>query len=412
MEFRLSSKQKGDVLSWRGATDFSALFRERLLESLKGTGSLQALRMFEQVQTALAEIECANETALAKFRCLEESLSSATEIHQLRGITAQFYAGMYEHLSLFRSSTTYYEQSSRFIRAISDTLLHLSRERLGLLERHLPEHVLIALGPTGRSEFSPFCPLQMALVCRHENAIEMESLRQYGALLHEGFETCGLRVDQDISPRNDAWCGSLDSWRQKLSTDLEHAEYNEMIDLLRLSDQTILAGSQSLFTEFSLYAKAQLSACHNAQENLVSRASLLSNGLGLLGGLRLEKNGPYRGCFPLLDHALQPLTATISAFSLLYRLDAETSPERLRELMVRGELDEEITEQLLHAWNDMNELRLIHERACQHNWLDPSPLHIDLDTISDDEQESLRNKLEAVGHFQRYLHTAFTAMGR
>lgn len=412
MEFRLSSKQKGNILSWRGATDFSTLFREKLLESLKGEGAFQALQMLERVQAALAEIENANEAAMENFRTLEESLTSVAEIHQLRRITAQFYAGMYEHVTLFRSSTTCYEQSSRFLRAVSDKILHISRERLGLLERHLPEHVLIALGPTGRSEFSPFCPLQMTLVCRHENALEIESIRQYGALLHEGFETCGLRVDQDISPRNEAWCGSLASWRQKLSTDLEHAEYDDMIDFLRLADQTILAGSQPLYMEFSSYAKAQLSSCHNAQGNLVSRASVLSNGLGILGGLRLEKNGPYRGCFPLLDHALQPLTATISAFSLLYKLEAETSPGRLRELMDRREMSEEMTEQLLHAWNDMNEIRLIHESACQDNWLDPSPLHIDLETLSDEEQESLRNKLEAVGHFQRYLHTAFTAMGR
>jgi len=215
-----------------------------------------------------------------------------------------------------------------------------------------------------------------------------------------------------VSPKNSDWCSSLEYWQATLQGDMAHTELDELINFIRLADQNFLAGSVELSNDFCAMGKMALSENDIALENLVSRASLLSNGVGLLGGLRLEKSGPYRGRFSLLEHALQPLTASISAFSLLSRLVSETSQERICELVSRGELGVDMAEQLLHAWNDINELRLMHERESQPNWMDAAPLHLDLDTLSAEEQESLRKKLEAIGHFQRYLQTTFTALGR
>lgn len=412
MAFLLSAKREHDIIAWRGSSEFMALFREKLMEQLGNVSAPQALRKLEQILSEFEKIKHTDSTVSKNLFLLRESLSLITEPQQLREITTKFYSGIYAHVRIFNSPTAFYQQSSYFLNVIAETILDLSRKRLGLLERHLPEHALIALGPAGRMEFSPFCPLQIMLVCCHANALEMESIRHYGALVHEGFEACGLQVDKEISPKNEEWCCSLTAWSKKLEDGLENPEQDELIDLLRLGDQALLAGSATLSNDFCQMAQKKLSESHIALENLVSRVTSLSNGLGLLGGLRLEKSGPHRGCFLLLEHALQPLTGSVSAFALICRLTTQTSPERVKEMLARRELNVDMTEQLLVTWNKVNELRLIHEQESQPDWTDVAPLHIDPDNLSFNDQESLRETLEAIGHFQRYLYTTYTALGR
>lgn len=412
MAFLLSAKQEGDPLSWRGATDFCSSFRDRLLGSLGKKNSDMALQTIELVLSELAIAQNTNMHCLNESIQVRKKLSATSELQQLRKLTADFYGTLYDHVTLFRSPLVFYQQSSLFLNALAVTVLRLSRERLGLLERHLPEHALIALGPAGRHEFSPFCPLQMALICRHDSGIMQESIRQYGALVHEGFEACGLHVDPAVSPINGDWCVNLPFWQRTLEDNLNHAEQELLVDLLRLADQTTLAGSTELAEEFRQRAGTTLATSHTALGNLVSRVSLLSNGLGILGRLRLEKSGPYRGHFPLLDHALLPLTSTISAFALISSLTSDTSPQRLHELLHNGELSIDMAEQLLEAWHTINELRLVHEQKSLPDWDDCAPLHLNLEFLSGAETESLRAALESIGLFQRYLYTCYNVAGR
>ena len=145
--------------------------------------------------------------------------------------------------------------------------------------------------------------------------------------------------------------------------------------------------------------------------NLVSRVVALSNGIGMMGGLRFEKSGPFRGQFALLENALQPLSASVSALGLLKRLETMTTPRRVRELLWRRELNVDMSERLLQAWHTLHELRLIREREVQPDWANAAPLHLDIEEMTAAEQESLRESLEAVGNIQRHVGLNFSGVG-
>lgn len=412
MFFLLSAKQEGEFLSWRGVTDYLESFHGELLDSFSGGDFGLALHKLQQLESELDEIKGVNADCFEMSLKLREKLATVTDSVQLFEITASFYTVLYNHVLLFNSPVVFYQESRLYLKSLGDAVLRISKERLGLLERHLPEHTLIVLGPAGRHEFSPFCPLQMLLLCRNAEGLEYESLRQYGALISDSFETCGLMVDPFVNPKNSEWCGSFNSWQSRLTGDFYKLENDELIDLLRLSDQAIIAGSLQLGADFYQLAKKSLSSSHIALENLVSRISLLSNGLGILGRLQLEKSGPYRGRFPLLEHALQPLTSAISAFALIANLINDTSTGRVCELLQTGGLNVDMAEQLLKAWYTINELRLLHEQKNLSNRHDVAPLHLNMESLSYSQQQSLHDALDIIGVFQHYLYSTYTAEGK
>jgi CBS domain-containing protein len=275
----------------------------------------------------------------------------------------------------------------------------------------MPELALVALGPAGRQEFTPFCPLQFMLVHGQAGDAEGRLIERFATLLHEGFQACGLLVDEVVTPRNGKWRGTLSEWGQRLVNVLAHGKYSEVIEILRLADQTHLHGTAESGSSFSQLSLATLAASPVARNNLVSRVVALSNGIGMMGGLRFEKSGPFRGQFALLENAMQPLSASLSALALLKRLETTTTPRRVRELLWRRELNVDMAERLLQAWHMLHELRLVREGGVQPDWSNASPLHLDIEQLSVAEQEALRESLEAVGNIQRHVGLNFSGTG-
>jgi signal-transduction protein with cAMP-binding, CBS, and nucleotidyltransferase domain len=247
----------------------------------------------------------------------------------------------------------------------------------------------------------------------HESAGDEESVpvQRFASLLHEGFEACGIQLDQEITPRNSQWRGTMTEWCQRLETIPEAGRFSEVIEILRLADQTQLGGDVDTGSRFRQVSLAALAGSPLAMNNLVSRVVALSNGIGMMGGLRFEKSGPFRGQFSLLENALQPLSASVSALAMLKQLDSAATPQRVRDLLWRRDLNVDMAERLLQAWHTFNELRLIREREVHPQWRNAAPLHLDIDDMNIAEQEHLREALEAVGTIQRHVGLNFSGIG-
>jgi signal-transduction protein with cAMP-binding, CBS, and nucleotidyltransferase domain len=136
----------------------------------------------------------------------------------------------------------------------------------------------------------------------------------------------------------------------------------------------------------------------------------ISHGIGIMGGLRYEKNGPFRGLFALRDNALQPLSASICALALLKELETRTTPQRVREILLKRELSVDMAERLLHAWHALHELRLVRESHVQPDWSSESPLYLDINEMDLNEQNLLRESLDAVGAIQRHVAVTYSGM--
>lgn len=407
----LVSAKGSDVLAWRASGDFAVTFRQVVLDRMEFCRSDEAAALLTGASHALDELAEKNDAFCSRCDSLIDEVSTCHELPRLRELTTSFFAGLYDHLVINHSAPAFYQFSILFLQALAVAVRRYSYTMLGDSSADMPELALIALGPAGRQEFSPFCPLQFMLV--HGQAADREDglIHRFASLLHEGFKACGLQVDEQVTPRSNQWRGSISEWEQRLGKVLKRGKFNEVIEILRLTDQTQLDGVGETGSAFRQLSLANLVASPVALNNLVSRVVALSNGIGMMGGLRFEKSGPYRGQFALLENALQPLSASVSALGVLKRLEAMTTPRRVRELLWRRELNVDMSERLLQAWHTLHELRLIREREVQPDWSNAAPLHLDIEEMNVEEQESLRESLEAVGNIQRHVGLNFSGVG-
>lgn len=407
----LVSAKGTDVLAWRAAGDFAVTFRQEVLDRMEFCRSDEAAALLTGASQALDDLAAANDAFCSRCDRLIEEVASCDDPARLRDLTISFFAGLYDHSAIHHSAPAFYQFSQLFLQALAGSVRRNSYTLLGDSSVRMPELALIALGAAGREEFSPFCPLQFMLVHGQADAAEDTLIQRFADLVHEGFKACGLQVDEEVTPRNSQWRGSLPEWGQRLEKVLKRGRSSEVIELLRLADQSPLDGGGDTGAGFRQHSLAALAASPVALKNLVSRVVALSNGIGMMGGLRFEKSGPYRGLFALLENALQPLSASVSALGLLKRLETMTTPRRVRELLWRRELNVDMAERLLQAWHMLNELRLVREREVHPEWPNRAPLYLDIEQMTVTEQEALRESLEAVGNIQRHIGLTFSGVG-
>ena len=402
------STKGNDVTAWREAGEFGLLFRQVLL----GKSALLTSEQFEALLGGVGqELErraTEHDTALAAVGCLMDDASAATEPARLGGLVREFYGSCYALFGSNLSAPAFYRLSGAFLEVVARSALGCALGRLGLSADRLPPLALIALGPTGRHEFSPFCSPQLLLVHGEAGPLTAELPEMLGLALHEVFEAAGLHPDATITPRNPEWCGTLVQWRQRLIAGLEGGEPAELVDLLRLADQAALFSANGLEQEFRDLCTALLRKSRATLAFLVTRILALSNGVGLMGGLRLERSGPHRGLFALFDHALLPLTASVTALSLMMGGTCVGTPQRIRELLAGRKLNVELAERLLDAWHTLSELRLAREGDLFPDTAGRSSLYFSPDALSDADMERFREALEAVDVIQRHVAITFS----
>jgi CBS domain-containing protein len=407
----LVSAKGSDVLAWRAAGDFAVSLRQVLLDRMEFCRSNEAAALLTGASQAFDDLAEANDMFCSRCLNLIDEVEACQEPGRLRELTTTFFEGLYDHIAIHHSAPAFYQFSILFLQALAGSVSRFSYTMLGDSSARMPELALVALGPAGRQEFTPFCPLQFMLVHGQAGDAEGRLIPRFANLLHEGFEACGLQVDEVVTPRNGQWRGSLSEWGQRLVKVLAHGKFSEVIEILRLADQTQLHGAADSGSSFRQLSLSALAASPVARNNVVSRVVALSNGIGMMGGLRFEKSGPYRGQFALLENAMQPLSASLSALALLKGLEAMATPQRVRELLWRRELNVDMAERLLQAWHTLHELSLIREREVQPDWKSSAPFYLDIEQMDAAEQEVLRESLEAVGNIQRHVGLNFSGQG-
>ncbi|MGB9079964.1 MAG: putative nucleotidyltransferase substrate binding domain-containing protein, partial [Desulfuromonadaceae bacterium] len=183
------------------------------------------------------------------------------------------------------------------------------------------------------------------------------------------------------------------------------------INLYRLVDQQTLFTDGGFDRELKLASRAALNENRPAVAHLVNRIAALSNGLGLMGRLKLERSGSSRGQFRLLDHGLLPLSAALSALALIKESTGVSTCDRIHDLLRRHELDVELAERMLATWHCLNDLRLQREYSIQIEGHSGLSSFLDPDELTAEQLQSLKEALESVASIQRHVEIVFSEMG-
>jgi signal-transduction protein with cAMP-binding, CBS, and nucleotidyltransferase domain len=404
MDFLLSAKG-GDVTAWRAAADFTAAYRQTLLDRVVSDLSGSAETVFSETCAALDSAIATHRGLLQRLNSLITDVATMTSAASIRGLTVAFYDDLYRHFGHFRSAPAFYQLSMAYLQEAGAAIIAQATDQLGAEARHLPELALIAVGPAGRGEYSPCCPLQILLVHEDAAATQLQTINLFCQTLHAGFEEAGLPIDPEITPRNPDWRGTLTEWRQRCETE------EESINLCRLIDQFPLHSGNRLGLELKQVSSSALRKNSFAVANLVKRMAALSNGLGLLGRLKLGQSGSKRGMFSLLDHGLLPLSAALSALALIRGSAAVGTCERISDLLKQHELDVELAERMLATWHCLHGLRLWREQSLLTGEHTDQALCLDPNELTVEQRQSLKEALESVAIIQRHVEIVFSGTG-
>lgn len=404
----LVTAKGSDIDAWRTAGEFGVAFRQALLEKGAHCRSEETEALFGETCQALETLAADNDKNVAQLERIVAQTVANTDPVRLGELCAAFYAELYDHFGRYGSSVAFYHLSTQFLHELTGSLHRYALQRLGPSGGRLPDMMPVALGPAGRREFSPLCPLQLALISKSDGNGNTEEVSRYCDILHEGFTACGLLVDGEITPVNPSWRGSLPEWGRRLEDGLARGKQRELVELLRLADHEALLPIPGLEGEFRTLALSQLQQSRRATGDLVARLQGLSSGLGIMGGWRLEKSGPRRGLFKLFEYALLPLSAVVAALALINRVDAVGIPQRIRALLGSRVLDVDTAERLLQSWHLLNELRLMREREVFPGRDRTAALYLDVTALDEAMRWALKEALETIDNAQRQVGIAYS----
>ena len=409
MHFLLSAK-RGDVTSWRAATDFIAAYQQALLASAASDPGGNVETFFMETSASIEAAIKTHHKLLKRFDALSAQLSEspASNINEL---TCSFYNDLYSHFDVFRSAPVFYRLSTDFLRLASAAIIARATAQAGLTAGQLPEFSLIAAGPAGRCEYSPFRPLQILLVHSEAEASQLKNIDLFCQSLHAEFENAGLAIDPLVTPRNPIWRGPLDEWQNRCEKALRPLAVEESIYLCRLADLSPLQPEDNFFRELKNISSAALNGSRPLLTNLIERMVSLSNGLGLMGRLKLVRSGSASGLFRLLEHGLMPYSVAISALALIKKCAAASNCDRINDLLTRGEVDVEMAERMLLCWHSLHELRLLQERSFDIAERSSLPGGLNPEELTTEQLQSLKGALESVAIIQRHVEIIFSGMG-
>jgi CBS domain-containing protein len=237
--------------------------------------------------------------------------------------------------------------------------------------------------------------------------MSLESAALLGETLHATFLECGLLPDEFITSRHAPWRSTKKELIGRLINGTKGGSPKELQELIAVVDQRLLYNENDFGAELRNECLKLISGSHSAVLMLIERLYALNSGIGLMGGVRLEKSGPGRGKFRLCANALQPLSYAVAALSLLKEETSFATPDRIRGLLLKGHLDVETAERLLNAWHNFNELRAVLENHVDGVNIDE--LYLDYSTMEESAQQEFKNSLEATAALLRHVFITFNS---
>lgn len=394
---------KGDDFStWRGVEEFSVAYREAavLLASRRNPAAIApTLAKLEELLTAAEHI---NQSVGDVLEQILRDLATAADLTALRLLQAHWYEASYRHFRRFRSPSAFFNQSFRFFSAFAAQCFRLAANQLA---EPLPPVALFVFGPAGRHEPTRYCRVQLGLFWDGDQRYDtlMDNL---GQELTAWFRVCGFMLEEGVTPLQPEWRGNLATWRSRFEQAAQKEDRTLLIELLRLADRAPLFSTGGAAEAFSTLCNGYLDR-RPFVGNLVERCTALSNGITMMGHLKLEKSGPHRGSFAMLDHALLPLAAAVTAICLMGGVSIEGTPERLRQLVRIGKLDVVLAERALHAWHCFSRHRLALELEAESGLDCRDIMYLDPASLPPAELEQLHSALETVGDLQRYMQVCY-----
>ncbi len=265
-------------------------------------------------------------------------------------------------------------------------------------------YCLLALGSGGRREMLLAPDQDHALLYEELSAERLAEAEEFFAPLMEEFaaalEEVGYpRCAGGVMAGNPDWRGRLNDWRGRIREWIAEGNSARVLASSIFFDLAPLAGDPELCAELRSLAKEEV---HGQSTFLYQMMSLDQRGkvpLGLLGRFVTERGGDHAGRLSLKLGGMLYLVDCIRMFALDKGLTETGTLARLHSLTAAHVFDRETAEHLEAAFKALSFLRLRLEIDCLEEDR-PADHYIDPASYSKNEQELLREALQAVSRLQ------------
>ncbi|TLM62804.1 MAG: nucleotidyltransferase [Deltaproteobacteria bacterium] len=273
---------------------------------------------------------------------------------------------------------------------------------------------LISMGSDGREE-QTLVTDQDYLIVYADGGGEAadEYFRSFSELLVERLAEVGFaKCTGDIMPSNPTWRGSRQQWKQRLMAIVryEYEEYaKNLMDLIVLSDARFVAGDRAIAADLIELIHDFEQSYFQVLWGMARAATEMKVGLGMLGGLWTDRSGEHKGKLNLKLLGWAPLVMNVRILAVNMGATATNTLKRIALLQEDKRLSPANAAELQEAYHVLTRHRILLQ-ICKLRGECADSYYLDPETLSDAEEEELRQAMVSVRDLQKVIRTNFSTM--
>lgn len=261
------------------------------------------------------------------------------------------------------------------------------------------------IGYCGRSEATLSTSCNLLLIYRDDHPDDNEWFLALGDEISALLDRLGVIGPGGMKPLGPARIESIGVWRKRIaSLAVTPGSFGE---IARICDLRLMAGDADLAKELLAMACETLRSDQASLQLALRIVSAMPVGFNFFRRLKLEKRGGHRGEFNLIQSTLTPLVLTIRILAIRAGISATSTPERIKLLLEAGELGVTQTANLLKAYHDFIKIKVQLEITGKGG--ERFGFYFEPDEITDEQELSLRQGLDALFNLQRIVYQSVEA---
>ena len=225
----------------------------------------------------------------------------------------------------------------------------------------------------------------------------------------DGLNLCGyVYCPGNVMATNKKWCQPLDQWKSYFNHWINEPEPKALMYCSIFFDMRALYGQKRLFDELKAFYLQLLKGNKLFLSHLSVNALQNTPPLGFFRQFVLLQDKAHKDQLNLKKRGTAPIVDMARIYALSSGLETINSYNRLIEARICGEISEQLGEDLLDAYEFINQFRMKHQaqqitrQQVVDNFANP-------DELSSFERDHLHDAFKIVSTAQQYLMTRYSS---
>lgn len=407
----------GNIMTSRAAKSLLDDIHSRLAARMADMESRDYLALMQRLREELLREENVDAWIADEYATLRSRLAETRLVDELHPLYQRLTALANRHFQARSSVSTLHEYSCHALETLLSAALNIAGEMLRREGHHQERRSWALLASDGLGRREATLRGHNAIVFLHgddDNGYYHLLALQLLAIMEE----CGIPLHLGLQRNGHIfWHGPLTAWHEELLEatggraatssppgSVESEAYSRAIEIM--ADLRPLCGDRELAGRATEMVSAMLFRERSREpfRQYALRVATMPVALGIFGRFRTAMTGKHRGEFSLEEMAIRPLVASVRILSLSEGIRETSTVERIKALLVNGNLGVALADRLLVALHDFVRCQVGLESG-EHSaggdyFFNPA-------VLNDEEKERFKAGLEDLTTLQRLVYQQY-----